>query len=146
MCSQNQSAEELRRERNIKARPINLFTEKGRQNMALIYTLAKQCLTDVKDPAGFWQIEGGNVLQDKEPIATYSSVRRVDCGTTELKTSMLWTTLFFLKGKPPENITLHGAHDLASSSETGSVSAASPAFAAHIGKQFTRVANTLTIA
>ncbi len=112
--------------------------------MALIYTLVKQCLTDIKDPAGFWQIEGGNVLQDKESIATYSSVRRVDCGTTELKTSMLWTTLFFLKGNS-ENITLHGAHNLSSGSETGSVSAASPAFAAHIGKQFTRVANTLTI-
>ena len=58
---------------------------------------------------------------------------------------MLWTTLFFLNSKPPENITLHGAHNLASNAETGSVSAASPAYAAHIGKQFTRVVNTLTI-
>ena len=55
-------------------------------------------------------------------------------------------TIFALKGKPPENITLHGSHDLASNNEIGSVSAASPTFAAHIGKQFTRVANTVTIA
>jgi hypothetical protein len=114
--------------------------------MALIYTLVRECTHDVKDVAGIWQIEGGNVLENKEPIATYSSARRVDCGTTRLETSMLWTTLFFLKGKPPENITLHGAHDLASNAETGSVSAASPAFAAHIGKQFHRVGSVLTIA
>ena len=49
--------------------------------MALIYALVRECLTDVKDPAGFWQIEGGNVLINKEPAGTYSSVCRVDCGT-----------------------------------------------------------------
>jgi hypothetical protein len=114
--------------------------------MALVYTLVSQCLTDVKDPAGFWQIEGGNALINKEPAGTYSSVRRVDCGTTQLNTAMVWMTIFSLKGKPPENITLHGSHDLASNNEIGSVSAASPAFAVHIGKQFTRVANTVTIA
>jgi hypothetical protein len=113
--------------------------------MALIYTLVKRCLTDVKDPGGVWQTEGGIVQEKEVEVATYSSMRRIDCGTTELHTSQLWTTLFFLKGKPPENITLHGAHDVTTSAETGSVSAASPAFAAHIGKQFTRVANILTI-
>jgi hypothetical protein len=113
--------------------------------MALIYTLVKKCLTDIKDAAGGWEIEGGIVNDKETEVATYSSVRRIDCGTTQLKTSQLWTTLFFLKGKPPENITLHGAHDLGTNAETGSVSAASPAFAAHIGKQFTRVVNTLTI-
>ena len=108
--------------------------------MALIYTLVKRCLTDVKDAAGDWQIEGGIVMEKEVEIATYSSVRRIDCGTTQLNTSQLWTTLFYLKspkGKPPENITLHGAHDLPTSGETGSVSAASTAFAPHIGKQFT---------
>jgi hypothetical protein len=113
--------------------------------MALIYTLAKKCLTDIKDAAGGWEIEGGVVMEKEVEVATYSSTRRIDCGTTQLNTSQLWTTLFFIKGKPPENITLHGAHDLGTSAETGSVSAASPAFAAHIGKQFTRVVNTLTI-
>ncbi len=117
----------------------------SRQNMALIYTLVQKCLTDLKDPAGGWQIEGGVVMENKVEVATYSSLRRIDCGTTQLNTSMLWTTLFFIKGTPPENITLHGAHNLATSAETGSVSAASAAFAAHIGKQFTRVGVTLTI-
>ena len=36
-------------------------------------------------------------------------------------------------------------HDFNSGSEIGSVSAASSAFSAHIGKQFKRVVNTLTI-
>ncbi len=49
------------------------------------------------------------------------------------------------KGKPPENMTLHGSHDFNSGGEIGSVSAASPAFASHIGKQFKRVVNTPTV-
>jgi hypothetical protein len=59
---------------------------------------------------------------------------------------MLWMTLFFLKGRPPENMTLHGSHDFNNGGEIGSVSAASSAFAARIGKQFKVVVNTLTIA
>jgi hypothetical protein len=42
-------------------------------------------------------------------------------------------------------MTLHGAHDFNSGGEIGSVSAASSAFATHIGKQFKRVVNTLTV-
>src|SRR3954469_13262489 len=53
--------------------------------------------------------------------------------------------VFFLKGKPPENMTLHGAHDFNSGGEIGSVSAASTSFAAQIGKPFQRVVDTLTI-
>ena len=56
--------------------------------MALVYTLARQCLTDVKDAAGFWQIEGGNVTQKESIVATYSTVRRVDCGTRKHETAM----------------------------------------------------------
>jgi len=115
--------------------------------MALTYTLVRECLNNVDDVAGRWQIEGGKVLEGKERhVANYSSVKRVSCGTQEQNTAMLWITLFFLKGKPPENLTLHGAHDFNSGGEIGSVSAASTAFAAHIGKQFKRVVNTLTIA
>jgi hypothetical protein len=58
---------------------------------------------------------------------------------------MLWLTLFFLGKAPPENITLHGAHDFHSGGEIGSVSSASAAFSARIGHQFKRVVNTLTI-
>jgi hypothetical protein len=114
--------------------------------MALTYTLVRECLNNVDDVAGRWQIEGGQVLQGKRHVANYSSVKRVSCGTEAQNTAMLWLTLFFLKGKPPENMTLHGAHDFNSGGEIGSVSAASPAFAAHIGKQFKRAVNTLTVA
>jgi hypothetical protein len=113
----------------------------------LTYELVRECLNNVEDVAGRWQIEGGQVFQGKprRHVANYSSVKRVSCGTQEQNTAMLWLTLFFLKGKPPENMTLHGAHDFNSGGEIGSVSAASSAFAARIGKQFKRVVNTLTI-
>jgi len=113
---------------------------------ALTLTLVRDCLNNVDDGAGRWQIEGGKVFEKKEHVANYSSVKRVSCGTHEQNTAMLWITLFFLKGKPPENITLHGAHDFNSGGEIGSVSAASTAFASRIGRQFKRVVNTLTIA
>jgi hypothetical protein len=112
---------------------------------ALTYTLVRDCLNNVEDVAGRWQIEGGKVFERKEHVANYSSVKRVSCGTHEQNTAMLWITLFFFKGKPPENMTLHGAHDFNSGGEIGSVSAASSSFASRIGKQFKRVVNTLTI-
>ena len=111
----------------------------------LTYTLQRDCLTNANDPGMLWQIEGGKVLENGKHVANYSSVKRVSCGTTEQNTAQLWVTLFFLGGNPPENITLHGAHDFKSGGEIGSVSAASPAFSAQIGKQFKRVANILSI-
>jgi len=111
----------------------------------LTYTLNRQCHNNVEDPGIRWQIEGGMVLEKDKQVGNYSSVKRVSCGTTEQNTAQLWVTLFFLGEKPPQNITLHGAHDFDSGSEIGSVSAASAAFAAHIGKQFKRVVNILTI-
>jgi hypothetical protein len=111
----------------------------------LTYTLNRDCLNNVEDPGIRWQIEGGKVLEKDKHVANYSSVKRVSCGTTEQNTAQLWVTLFFLGEKPPQNITLHGAHDFASGGEIGSVSAASSAFSAHIGKQFKRIVNTLTI-
>jgi len=113
--------------------------------MVLTYTLVRQCLNNVEDVAGRWQVEGGTVLLKQKHVANYSSVKRISCGTHEQNTAMLWITLFFLGKKPPQNITLHGAHDFNSGGEIGSVSAASTAFASHIGKQFKRVVNTLTI-
>ena len=112
---------------------------------ALALNLVRDCLNNVEDNAGRWQIEGGKAFQGRQHVANYSSVKRVSCGTQEQNTAMLWITLFFLKGKPPQNITLHGAHDFNSGGEIGSVSAASSSFASRIGKQFTRVVNTLTI-
>ena len=114
----------------------------------LTYELVRECLNNVDDVAGRWQIEGGKAFQRKSHVANYSSVKRVSCGTQEQNTAMLWLTLFFLEGSEgtaPENITLHGAHDFNSGGEIGSVSSASAAFKAQIGKQFDRVVNTLTI-
>jgi DNA-binding beta-propeller fold protein YncE len=111
----------------------------------LTYTLRRECLENAEDAGMRWQIEGGKVLENGKHVANYSSVKRVSCGTVEQNTAQLWVTLFFLGANPPENITLHGAHDFHSGGEIGSVSAASSAFSAQIGKQFKRVANTLTI-
>ena len=116
--------------------------------MSLTYTLVRECLNNVEDVAIRWQIEGGTVLQKDKKVGTYSSVKRVSCGTVKFNTAQLWLTLFFepkKQGVPPENMTLHGAHDFNSGGEIGSVSAASSSFATHIGKQFKRVVNTLTI-
>jgi hypothetical protein len=116
---------------------------------ALTFELVRECLNNVEDVAGRWQIEGGKVLQRGKQVANYSSVKRISCGTQEQNTAMLWVTLFFLKspkGKPPQNITLHGSHDFNSGGEIGSVSAASSSFAPRIGRQFARVGNTLKIA
>jgi hypothetical protein len=85
-------------------------------------------------------------LEKDKHVANYSSVKRISCGTEQQNTAMLWLTLFFLKEKPPQNMTLHGSHDFNSGGEIGSVSAASTTFAARIGKQFKRVVNKLTIA
>jgi hypothetical protein len=115
------------------------------KNKSESYTLDRECLNKVDDVAGRWEIEGGKVMQREKHVANYSSVKRVSCGTHEQKTAMLWITLFFLGGKPPENMTLHGSHDFNTGGEIGSVSAASQDFAPHIGKQFKRVDNTLTI-
>lgn len=113
---------------------------------ALTYDLVRECLNNVEDNAGRWQIEGGKVLEKDKHVANYSSVKRISCGTQQQNTAQLWLTLFFLKEKPPQNMTLHGAHDFNSGGEIGSVSAASTTFAARIGKQFKRVVNKLTIA
>jgi hypothetical protein len=115
--------------------------------MALTYELVRECLNNAEDAGERWQIEGGQVFQgrDRKHVANYSSVKRVSCGTHEQNTAQLWLTLFFLKGKPPQNMTLLGAHDFDSGGEIGSVSAASSSFSTHIGKQFKRVVNTLTV-
>ena len=115
---------------------------------ALKYKLVRQCLNNVEDVAIRWQIEGGYILQGDKKVGTYSSVKRISCGTQEFNTAQLWVTLFFKNkksGKAPENMTLHGAHDFNSGNQLGSVSAASSTFAARIGKQFERVVDILVI-
>ncbi len=114
--------------------------------MKVNYTLIRECLNNVEDIAERWQVEGGKVLEKGKSVGTYSSVKRVSCGTQQYNTAQLWMTLFFIsKVNPPENMTLLGAHDFNSGGEIGSVSAASSAFTARIGKQFKRAGDTLTI-
>ena len=38
--------------------------------MALTYTLVRECLNNVSDAAGIFQIEAGNVLQKNKLVAT----------------------------------------------------------------------------
>jgi sugar lactone lactonase YvrE len=111
----------------------------------LTYTLQQDCVNDVHDSAMSWQIEGGKVFEDGEHVADYSSVKRVSCATTAQHTAQVWMTLFFLGEKPPENMTLLGAHDFDSGTDIGSVSAASWAFSTYVGKHFKRVTNSLSI-
>ena len=115
--------------------------------MALVFTLVPGCNNNINDAAGLWAIEGGQVLQNKVHVADYSIVKRTSCGTKAQNTSMLWLTLFFLESSTsgPQNMTLHGSHDLGTGQEAGSVSAATAAFTAHIGKTFSRIGNTLTV-
>lgn len=114
--------------------------------MALTLTMKRDVIKNVDDAAGRWQYEGGKVFDKQKHVAYYASTKRVVFHATEAQnTAMLTVTLFFLPGKPPETITLQGAHDFNSGNETGSVSAASDAFKANIGKQFSRVGDTLKI-
>jgi len=110
--------------------------------MALVLELKQLALTNVDDPAGRWQFEGGQVFQKTEHVGNYASVKRVTFNGTDQNgqnTAMVTTSLFFLgAANPPHNITLEGAHDFSSGNETGSVSAASPPYSAHIGKHYTR--------
>ena len=116
--------------------------------MALKYKLVRQCLNNVEDVAVRWQIEGGDVFEKDKKVGTYSSVKRISCGTMEFNTAQLWLTLFFKPrkaGNAPENMTLHGAHNFNSGNQLGSVSAASASFNAQIGRQFDRTVDILTI-
>jgi hypothetical protein len=103
-----------------------------------IYTLHQECLDNEGVQA--WQIEGGKVMKKGKHVGYFSSVKRGSCGTYPQNVNQIWLTLFFLGEQPPQNITLHGAHDFSTPGHSiGSVSAASSAFRALIGKQFKRV-------
>jgi hypothetical protein len=114
--------------------------------VALALTMKRDMLQNVDDAAGRWQYEGGKAFIKDKHVAYYASIKRVTFLATEAQnTAMLTVTLFFLPAKPPENITLQGAHDFNSGNQIGSVSAASNAYKANIGKRFTRVGDTLKI-
>ena len=114
--------------------------------MSLTLMLERTVLNNVDDAAGRWQYEGGAVFEDKRQVGYYASTKRVTFGATDAQnTAMLTLEVFFTPQMPPQNIVMQGAHDFNSGGEIGSVSAASAAFAVHIGKEFQRVGNTLTV-
>lgn len=114
--------------------------------MALNLSLHRDALTNVDDSAGRWQYEGGKVSERNQQVGYYAVTRRVTFHATDAQnTAQVTMTIFFLPNKPPENITVQGSHDFNSGKEIGSVSAASGAQVAHIGKSFTRVGDTVTI-
>ena len=97
-------------------------------------------------PQDVGRYEGGRVFEDQRDVGFYASTKRVVFGATDgQNTAMLTLEVFFLPNKPPQNIVLQGAHDFSSGDEVGSVSAASANQASHIGKQFKRVGNVVTI-
>ena len=105
----------------------------------------RKALSNVDDPAGRWQFEGGSVTQDNTHIANYASFKRVTFQGTDQdnqNTASVTTVIFFLGAHPPESITLEGAHDFNSGNEAGSVSAASKTQSAQIGKQYARTGAT----
>jgi hypothetical protein len=91
-------------------------------------------LINVDDAAGRWQHEGGVILcpGGQTQAGHYAIHRRVTfTGTSAQNVAMLTATLFFETGtNPPHSITLEGTHDFDNGGYTGSVSAASSAFAA----------------
>ena len=45
--------------------------------MPLLLEFARKSLTNVDDPAGRWQFEGGSVTQENQHVANYASFKRV---------------------------------------------------------------------
>lgn len=89
-------------------------------------TLRRTSLTNVDDAAGRWQFEGGAMLKGATVVGQYAVVRRIVNGaTTPQNTAMVTMTLFFQSERPPQNITIQGAHDFGTGVYRGSVSAAS---------------------
>ena len=116
--------------------------------MALVLTLQRDALSNDDDAAGTgrWQYEGGRVAEGDREVGWYAVERRVTFGATDAQnTAVLTMSVFFTPDKPPQNIIMQGSHDFNSGGEIGSVSAASSTQAAHIGKSFKRLGDTVTI-
>jgi len=115
--------------------------------MALTLTLERSVLNNVDDADGRWQYEGGRVFEEMRDVGWYAGTKRVIFGATDAENAAaLMLEVFFQPTRRPQNLVLQGAHDFGSGDEIGSVSAASSTLAGHIGRQFRRVGNVVTIA
>jgi hypothetical protein len=93
---------------------------------SIVLNLKRTTLKNVDDDAGRWQYSGGDVYKGRTKVGHYAVTRRVIFKATEAQnTAMVTMSIFFLREKPPQNITLQGAHDFNSGIYKGSVSAAS---------------------
>jgi hypothetical protein len=111
---------------NILALFVPLVLVSGAYAGSVTLSLKRATLKNVDDAAGRWQYSGGKVYKGTKHIGYYATIRRVTFGATDPQnTAMVTLTIFFLREKPPQNITLQGAHDFNSGKYIGSVSAAS---------------------
>jgi hypothetical protein len=101
---------------------------------------------NVTDAAGLWQFDGGEVQLGQTLIGYYARTKRVVTGgTTVQNTAAVTITIFVLGSTPPDNVTLQGAHSFDTGEQSGSVSAASTAFAGLIGITFQATTTSLIL-
>ncbi|MCU1245824.1 MAG: hypothetical protein JWN02_1734 [Acidobacteria bacterium] len=117
----------------------------------LTFTLKLLFNQAVADAVGTWEyaaatgVESGSntevqLMAHKRAFANYTSAA--------FSASMLTATILFpttSNDGVADNLTIQGIHSLSNNNETGSVSSASPLYAAYIGGNFTFAAGLLTI-
>ena len=143
--------------------------------MALTLTLNTKVLKAQASAAGEQVYEGGEIHDNGRQVGNFAITNETITSVTDvhgMDTAMVSMTLFFFAGQQqhghgggggggarpqaaPENMTLEGANEFVgppnqpqprqTARAIGSVSAASQTLASHIGKQFVRVADKLTI-
>jgi hypothetical protein len=114
---------------------------------SLTLTLARtSALTNVADPAGTSQYDGGTVSLGGSVIGRYARVKRtvLGGGTDTQNTAMLTITIFMLGSDPPQTVTLQGSHSFNDGEERGSISAASSTFRGAVGITFEGPETALT--
>ncbi|HWM94195.1 MAG TPA: hypothetical protein VN493_25785 [Thermoanaerobaculia bacterium] len=88
-----------------------------------------------------WQYAGADAVEQttQQKAKLIATKRDNSNGSFSFPASMLTATLMLegSDGPVPPNLTLQGVHDLKTNDETGSVSSASPEFAAYRGGAFT---------
>lgn len=113
----------------------------------LSFNLERVRLTNVEDPAGTYQYEGGRAVDPGgQNTGNYASTKRVVTDATPgQNVASLTITIFVLGTTPPENLTLQGVHEFNRGTQVGSVSAASPRYVRYIGRPFRVRDGRLTI-
>lgn len=95
----------------------------------------------IDDLGGNWQYAAANAVDPStgRTAQLIATKRENQNCNNSFPVSMLTATVIFAPGTAggvAQNLTLQGVHDLKTNDESGSVSAASPEFAAYIGGPF----------